>query len=84
MHDPSALTLGYEKIGEEEYWQSFHIVENGKWYTNSDAIVNLSKHFPFGNLIHKVVKIPVILWSLTHLLERLKIRRKLECKSMGE
>ena len=85
MHNPTALSLGYERIGENEYWQSFHIIENGKWYTNSEAIINLSKHFPLGKLIHHVVKIPVVLWSLTKFLEQMKIRRKLECKvSVGD
>jgi predicted DCC family thiol-disulfide oxidoreductase YuxK len=78
MHDEKIMAIGISSIGDD-YWQSFHIVQNGKWTTEAEAIHTLAGIFPFGEILQKVVKIPLvssILMTFLHLFQRI---RKQEC-----
>ncbi len=79
MHDSSIYREGMAKLGPEEYWRSFHVVSNGKWFSEEEAIVQLGGLLPFGKAIQKVVSVPPILAFLSKVLKFFQRKRNLEC-----
>ena len=64
----------------EEYWNSFHIVQNGQWYTEGEAMIQLAGIFPMGKSLQWVARFPPIYRFLTYFLRQMQLRRKTECK----
>lgn len=78
MHDPKVIKAGYSKIGSDEYWKSFHVISNGKWYTEEEAIVALARLLPFGFIGYRVAGL--LKKQLLKLLGFFQQKRKLECQ----
>ena len=68
------------KIGYNKYWKSFHIVINGVWTTESEAITELAKVFPTGNLLAKITTVQPVKYVLLKFLHLMQNKRKSECK----
>ncbi len=80
MHLPKIEQLGLKKI-PEDYWLSFHIVKNGIWSSEGNAILSLAEIFPLGGYLKNIIKFPPIFKFLIFLLQKMQNSRKLECKS---
>ena len=80
MHQSDLIKVGYSEIGEENYWKSFHVVINNKWYTEKGAIIALSSLFPLGRIVSKIVGLGPILFMFDKLLKNMQMRRSLSCK----
>ena len=78
MHLPEVEKQGMKEI-PDEYWKSFHIVENGTWYTEGSAILQLSSQFPLGSIVRKIAEFPPIYYLLVSLLRNMQYQRKAEC-----
>ncbi|RMG39881.1 MAG: DUF393 domain-containing protein [Methanobacteriota archaeon] len=83
MHHSQIMKAGISKLGFEEYWTSFHVVVEGEWFSEKEAIVRLAGLLPMGIVLQKVASFPPILDLLTKLLRHFQRRRKLECKATG-
>jgi len=79
MHIPQVEDLGMQHI-PRSYWNSFHIVENNHWTTESRAIVALAALFPFGSFLKQVASVKPIQELLMFILRRMQQQRKIECE----
>lgn len=79
MHDDRMEVIGIRNIGEN-YWRSFHVIQNGRWTTEAEAIHALAGLFPFGGILQKVVRIPLVSSILMSFLQLFQRIRKYECR----
>lgn len=70
---------GLRVLGANEYWKSFHMVVDGHWTTEGEAIAELSGQFPFGTLWKRIVSIGIINKLSVQLLRHFQRMRKMEC-----
>lgn len=80
MHNSKLIEVGTKKLGIETYWQSFHMISNGNWTTESEAITELARVFPLGNVLAKVTNVPPVKYLLLKFLNMMQRRRKIECQ----
>ena len=78
MHIPEVETMGMTRI-PDSYWTSFHVVIQGRWTTEGDAIIALAGLFPLGGLWSKLVSISPVHQFLMFVLRRMQATRKAEC-----
>ena len=78
MHRPWIEDEGMKRI-PQDYWKSFHIIREGQWYTDGDAILQLAGLFPMGKVTMAIASIPPIFYVLTSFLKSMQRRRKVEC-----
>ena len=79
MHDTDTMQAGIEKIGEEMYWKSFHIVDGDHWTSEEEAIKSLGGFFPMGKAVQLIIQVPPILKFLMFILRNMQQRRALQC-----
>lgn len=79
MHIPELENEGLYQVGDD-YWKSFHVVKNGKWTTEGEAILALSSLFPVGSFLKQVARFPPIYRFLNYFLKQMQYQRKMECK----
>ena len=87
----SIESMSKKKIEEEGlstlgsiYWNSFHVIKNGIWYSDKEAIVKLSSLFPLGRMWEKVTSVPIISFFLVNLLRYFQKMRKLACNTKSQ
>ena len=79
MHNEKLIAIGSRKIGINKYWQSFHMINNGTWTTESEAITELAKVFPAGKVLGKITGVQPVKYLLLKFLNMMQQKRKSEC-----
>jgi hypothetical protein len=79
MHIPIIEREGIKSIGDE-YWNSFHVVKDGHWTSDNEAIVELFKLFPLSTVLVRILDVPVVRSVSEKLLNHFKRMRRFECK----
>ncbi|MHA2502209.1 MAG: DCC1-like thiol-disulfide oxidoreductase family protein [Candidatus Kariarchaeaceae archaeon] len=82
MHTPYVEEEGMLAI-PEDYWKSFHVIKGGNWYTEGQAIIQLSTLFPLGRYLSQAVQVPFVYSVLTNLLILMQRKRQSECKILN-
>jgi predicted DCC family thiol-disulfide oxidoreductase YuxK len=80
MHNQRIIHYSNNIMNENEYWQSFHIIENLKWYTQDDAIQKLAENIPPGKILGLITQIKLVKLLLSNILIVMQKVRKSECQ----